>query len=88
VVKDITMKTVAIQGETVEVVADSVRVSRKLYDKPVSNIQLNAREINTIPQEAEADLLRSLQTLPGVLPISTFLLPCMFAAEHRIKTST
>ena len=71
-VLDVFMPVELIQGETVEVVADSVRTSRKLYDKAISNIQLSAREINTIPQVAEADLLRSLQTLPGILPVSDY----------------
>ncbi len=61
-----------VQGETVEVVADSVRVSRKLYEKEISKIELSAAQISRIPQVAEADLLRSLQTLPGILPVSDY----------------
>ena len=70
--ENIRLKTQLIEGETVEVVADSIRTSRKLYDKAISNIQLNARQINAIPQVAEADLLRSLQTLPGIMPVSDY----------------
>lgn len=62
----------AIEGEVLEVIADSIRISEKLYEKPISNVQLSARQINTIPQVAEADLLRTLQTLPGILPVSDF----------------
>ncbi len=69
---DFTMMMATIEGQAVDVVADSIRVSERLYNKPISNIQLTPRQINTIPQVAEADLLRSLQTLPGVLPLSDF----------------
>jgi hypothetical protein len=71
-VMDFTLTMEAIQGKTVEVVADSIRVSEKLYEKPISNVQLTARQIEAIPQVAEADLLRSLQTVPGILPVSDF----------------
>ena len=62
----------AIVVDEVVVFADSVRLSKQLYDRPISKIELNQRQINSIPQIAEADLLRSLQTLPGILPISDF----------------
>lgn len=62
----------ALVAEEVVIVADSVRLSQKLFDRPVSKIGLSQRQINRIPQIAEADLLRSLQTLPGILPISDF----------------
>ncbi len=61
-----------VEGEIVEVIADSIRVSRKLYEKDISKVQLSARQISQIPQVAEADLLRSLQTLPGILPVSDY----------------
>lgn len=65
------------QGVTtneVEIVAEKeeVEVIEKLYKKPISKIELSPAEINSLPQIAEADLLRSLQTLPGVLPLSDF----------------
>ena len=69
---DFTMEVSAVEGQVVNVVADSIRVSERLYDKAISNIQLTARQINAIPQVAEADLLRSLQSLPGILPLSDF----------------
>lgn len=69
---DFTLTMETIEGQAVEVVADSIRVSEQLYNKPISNIQLSPRQINTIPQVAEADLLRALQTLPGILPLSDF----------------
>lgn len=44
----------------------------KLFKKPISEIRLSHRQVSQIPQIAEADLLRSLQTLPGILPLSDF----------------
>ncbi len=61
-----------LQAETIVVTADSLPTIEKLYRKPISEISLNSKQIKRIPQVAEADLLRSLQTLPGVLPVSDF----------------
>ena len=44
----------------------------RLFQQPVSSIALSPRQINSLPQVAEADLLRSLQSLPGILPLSDF----------------
>ncbi len=71
-VLDFFLSEAVVEGQVVQVVADSIRVSEKLYRKPVSNVQLNARQINAIPQVAESDLLRSLHSLPGILPVSDF----------------
>ena len=69
---DVRLQTEALQAAETIVRADSMRTSERLYRKPISEIQLSARQINAIPQVAEADLLRSLQSLPGVLPLSDF----------------
>lgn len=61
-----------IQTQEIVVSADSVRTSKRLFNKEISKIKLSPRQINRIPQVAETDLLRSLQTLPGILPISDF----------------
>ncbi|MDP4117389.1 MAG: TonB-dependent receptor, partial [Bacteroidota bacterium] len=60
--------------ETQEIVikGDSVRTIDKLFIKPVSRVELNATQINNIPRVIEADLLRSLQTIPGIQPLSDF----------------
>ncbi len=72
-------KTIAIrlQAEdlvTAEVVVtdEAISAAERQYQKELSKIELSPRQINQIPQVAEADLLRSLQTLPGVLPVSDF----------------
>lgn len=72
--KTITIKLTpeALTAQTVVVTAEKEKVSERLYEKPISEIELSARQINAIPQVAEADLLRSLQTLPGIVPLSDF----------------
>jgi hypothetical protein len=61
-----------LEMEVVIVSAEKQEVGEQLYDKQISEIELSARQINAIPQVAEADLLRSLQTLPGIVPLSDF----------------
>lgn len=60
--------------ETLETVVrvDSMKTVEKLFEKPISEIRLSHRQVSQVPQVAEADLLRSLQTLPGILPLSDF----------------
>ncbi|MDZ7722547.1 MAG: TonB-dependent receptor [candidate division KSB1 bacterium] len=66
------LKPAAIYSEKVTVVADSARTSTKLYRKPISEISVTPRQIESIPQVVEADLLRSLQTMPGIAAVSDF----------------
>ena len=66
------LKPLNIQTGEVFITADSVRVIDKLYNKPVSKVELNSTQIKSIPRVVEADLLRALQTLPGILPVSDF----------------
>ena len=66
------LELAAIQTSEIIVTGDSVRIIDKLFEKPVSKIELNSKQINSIPKIIEADLLRSLQTLPGIQPLSDF----------------
>lgn len=66
------LKPARIQKNEVLITADSIRVIDKLYNKPVSKVELNSAQIKNIPRVVEADLLRALQTLPGILPVSDF----------------
>lgn len=61
-----------IKTEEVFVSADSIRIAEKLFSKPVSKIDLSSNQINNIPRVIEADLLRALQTLPGITALSDF----------------
>ncbi len=69
---DIYLEEDILQTETIVVIADSIPTIEKLYNKPISEIHLNAKQIQQIPQAVEADLMRSLQTLPGIMPVSDF----------------
>lgn len=68
----IDLKPESIMGEEVVIVADSLPPMIKLFQAPISKIELSGAQINRVPQVVEADLLRSLQTLPGVVPVSDF----------------
>ncbi|MBN2013411.1 TonB-dependent receptor [candidate division KSB1 bacterium] len=69
---NIILETEALMAEEVVVTADSERTVDRMYNKPISEIQLAPRQLKQIPQIAEADLLRSLQTLPGIVSVSDF----------------
>ncbi|MFH1525176.1 MAG: TonB-dependent receptor [Bacteroidota bacterium] len=69
---DIKLKPEAVQTEAVVVSADSMRTIEKLYAKPISKIVLSPAQINQIPKFIEADLLRALQTMPGITSLSDF----------------
>ena len=61
-----------IQGSEIVVRADSTKIIDKLFNKPVSKIDLSPSQIAKVPRVIEADLLRTLQTLPGIVPLSDF----------------
>ncbi|MDP3444110.1 MAG: TonB-dependent receptor, partial [Ignavibacteria bacterium] len=69
---DIKLTPEVILGKEVVVSADSVRIIDRLFNKPVSKIELTLKQIGKVPQAIEADLLRTLQSLPGIVPISDF----------------
>ena len=69
---DIPLEVEVLETEEMVVRADSLRAAEKLFEKSLSKVALSAVQIKRIPQVAEADLLRSLQTLPGILPLSDF----------------
>lgn len=69
---DIYLDPDVIQSEEVVVNADSIRTIDKLFNKSVSKIELMPAQLSKVPQVVEADLLRTLQTLPGIVPVSDF----------------
>ena len=69
---EIRLAVEAIMAKEMVVRADSMRTSQMLFEKPISGVRLSSRQIRAIPQVAEADLLRSLQTLPGIQSLSDF----------------
>jgi hypothetical protein len=69
---DVRLEQTEIQENEIIVRADSTKTIEKLFSKPVSKIELSPTEISRIPRVIEADLLRTLQTLPGIVPLSDF----------------
>lgn len=69
---DISLTPEAIQSGEIIVAADSIRIADKLYNKPVSKIELSSAQIGKVPQVIESDLLRTLQSLPGIVPVSDY----------------
>ena len=66
------LKPTTLYTESVSVVADSERTSVQLFRKPISEMSISPREIQNIPQVMETDLLRSLQTMPGIASVSDY----------------
>lgn len=66
------LRATTIELRAVQVVADCLRVSERLYNKPISKINLRPRQLERVPQVVETDLLRTLQAMPGILPISDY----------------
>ncbi|MGE5681076.1 MAG: TonB-dependent receptor [Bacillota bacterium] len=66
------LRSDAVETKEIVITADSARTIDKLFAKPVSKIELSAKQINNVPKVVEADLLRSLQTLPGIQALSDF----------------
>ncbi len=58
-------------GEVI-VTADSFSLAERTFNRPISTLELNQKQVNAIPQFIEPDLLRALQSLPGITPISDF----------------
>ena len=69
---DIFLEPQDILAREVIVTADSSAIIDALFDRPVSKIEISPLQLNRIPQVIEADLLRTLQTLPGIVPLSDF----------------
>jgi hypothetical protein len=71
-IQKINLEPSPIQTSEIVITGDSSRTIEKLFVKPISKIELSGKQINNIPRIIEADLLRSLQTLPGIQPLSDF----------------
>ena len=63
--------TVYKVGEVI-VTADSLTLAERTFRQPVSTLELTQRQVNAIPKFIEPDLLRALESLPGITPISDF----------------
>ena len=72
IILNIKLKKGLLKTAAIVVSADSIPLSEKMFNKKISEVRLSSGQLNAIPQVAEADLLRSLQTLPGIVPLSDF----------------
>ena len=66
------IKPEALSTGEIVVSGDSSSVIDKLFTKPISKMELSSKQVNQIPQVVEADLLRALQTMPGIVALSDF----------------
>ena len=69
---EVNLQPESIQTEEVVVSGEKKRTIERLFAKPVSKIELSPTQINNIPKVIEADLLRALQTLPGITSLSDY----------------
>lgn len=69
---NIILKPSYFETDEIVVVADSMRIVERLFNKSISEISISPKEIRQIPQIIESDLLRTLQSLPGILPVSDY----------------
>lgn len=69
---DIRLLPSAIKTDEVVVTDESDKLTVNLFNKPISKMELSGTEINKIPRLIEADLLRALQTTPGVATLNDF----------------
>ena len=65
---NVTLKPQVLKGEEIEIVAE--RMSTE--EIKTSVVKVTPTQLRSAPQMAEADLMRMLQTLPGVLTLSEF----------------
>jgi hypothetical protein len=69
---NIYLKPSYLEADEIVIVADSLSVSERLFNKSISEMTISPKEIKQIPQILESDLLRTLQSLPGILPVSDY----------------
>lgn len=68
----INLKGTSYQLKEIVVKGDSVKLADQLYTKNISVIDISPVEIKKIPQFVESDLLRTFQSLPGILSGSDY----------------
>ena len=68
----INLESEAVQGKEVVVSAKPIKTIEKMFEKQVSNMEITPQQISKIPQFIESDLLRSLQTIPGIVTLNDF----------------
>jgi hypothetical protein len=69
---EIDLTPVTVNLNEVVVTGENMSAADKMYEAPVSKFELSGLEINAAPRVIESDLLRALQTLPGITAVSDF----------------
>jgi hypothetical protein len=68
----ITLEEGVVEKQEVIIKVDSIKFIEKMFLEPISTINLTAVQIKNIPQLVEADLFRTLQTIPGIQSLSDY----------------
>lgn len=69
---DIFLEEDVLLGELIETNVKEKNSAQYLFRQPISKIRLSSLQIKQIPQVLEADVLRALQNLPGIMSLSDF----------------
>lgn len=69
---NINLEPILLCTNEVVINSNSGYIIKELFIKPVSHVELTTAQINKIPGLGEADLLRTLQTIPGIQSISDY----------------
>jgi hypothetical protein len=69
---DIYLRPEVLEMEEIVVTGQAQRTAERLYQKPISRLEMPPGEINMVPQVIESDLLRTLQNLPGIAAVNDY----------------
>lgn len=69
---NIALVPASVSTEEIVISADSVKLSDRIFAAPISKIEMSSKTVNSVPRVIEADLLRALQTMPGIVALSDF----------------
>jgi len=58
-------------GEVI-VTGNRTSAAQREFERPVSTLSMTEQQVNAIPKVVVADLLRALQSMPGIVPLSDF----------------
>ncbi len=66
------LKQSSIEVGTVVVKGNASSAAQRAFNRPISMMSMTAQQVNGIPKVVESDLLRALQTMPGIVSLSDF----------------
>ncbi len=62
----------AYKAGEILVLGDSINVSERAFERQVSSLNMTQQQVNAIPKVVVPDLLRALQSMPGITALSDF----------------